>query len=220
MAVGCSPEGGFGLVVEASKRVSGSPRFPDGSAIKKGRVSLLGSFENFESLTDRRRRRHAFCALRGKNRAGASVVCSLTQGSAPYRSLHPGLVYVATFGAWRMFGSWDTGLIRNRRRVPARFASLRLSVLMNPLRRASACFASWLLGVYETSIPLPFGVMFISCCVHFMDMGYSQKKIPIHCCSFSPKSNAPCPLGVLCVSAVISIPQSHRGYRVFKEGID
>ncbi len=51
-----------------------------------------------------RRRRHAFCALRGKHRAGASVAYSLTQGSAPYRSLHPGLVYVATFGAWRMFG--------------------------------------------------------------------------------------------------------------------
>ncbi len=77
---------------------------------------------------DGRRRRHAFCALRGKKRAGASVACSLTQGSAPYRSLHPGLLCVATFGAWRMFGSLDAGLIGQRPRAQGRLACLRLGV--------------------------------------------------------------------------------------------
>ncbi len=64
-----------------------------------------------------RRRRHAFCALRGKNRAGASIACSQTQGSAPYRSLHPGLLCAATFGAWRMFGFRGANLFGQRRRA-------------------------------------------------------------------------------------------------------
>ncbi len=62
-------------------------------------------FDNLKSLTDGRRRRHAFCALRGKKPASASFALHQTQGSAPYRSLHPGLKCAAPIGAWRMFGS-------------------------------------------------------------------------------------------------------------------
>ncbi len=68
-----------------------------------------------------RRRRHAFCTLRGKNRAGASVALPQTQGSAPYRSLHPGLLCAAAFGAWQMFRSLDAGLIGQRRRAHGSF---------------------------------------------------------------------------------------------------
>ncbi len=53
---------------------------------------MANSLENINSLADGCRRRHAFGALRGKNRAGALIARTLTQGSAPYRSLHPGLV--------------------------------------------------------------------------------------------------------------------------------
>ncbi len=89
-------------------------------------ASFENAFENLESLTDGRRRRHAFCARRGKKRAGASVVFSLTQGSAPYRSLHPGLLCAAPTGAWLMYGSWGAGLFGQRRHAPQFFASSRL----------------------------------------------------------------------------------------------
>ncbi len=69
------------------------------------------------------------CLLRRKNRAGASVACSLTQGSAPYRSLHPGLLCAAPTGALLMFGSLGAGLFGQQRRAPMCFVSLRLGAL-------------------------------------------------------------------------------------------
>ncbi len=119
----------------------------DGSAgVSPARAStashpLTPSFENLDSLANGRRRRHAFCALRGKKRAGASVSIHLTQGSAPYRSLHPGLVYVAAFGAWRMFGPWDAGLIGQRRRAPGRLVS-------SPPSGLGGCLAFGALALY------------------------------------------------------------------------
>ncbi len=120
-----------------------------------------------------RRRRHAFCARRGKHRAGASVALPLTQGSAPYRSLHPGLLCAAPFGAWLIFESWDAGLIGQRRgNGAANQCSLRLTRLCALAIRATIFFSfysSWFQKrIHRNRAPLSLGSFDVSI---LMDLG-------------------------------------------------
>ncbi len=86
-----------------------------------------------ESVAALKAFRKPFCesALRGKHRAGASIARTLTQGSAPYRSLHPGLLCATPTGAWRMFGFRGAGLIGQRRHASTPFSSFGVSIFMD-----------------------------------------------------------------------------------------